>query len=130
MNKNPFLLQGNVSVHPANISYRPRDETSLLVSSPRSFCIYLCSYCIETLFLSLHVSRLLLMEKHHDRVLVHSGSLWDAEQIRKYNGAGAHHDPSEVQGGSSVRVRLQFTGLSCKETNPMHCVDADQRDVF
>lgn len=75
-------------------------------------------------------SRLLLVEEHYERVLVHPVALWHAHQVRERAGGAAHHDTSEPQGGTGVRVCLQFTGLSRAEANPMHCVNADQRAVF
>lgn len=76
------------------------------------------------------VYRLLLMEEHDDRVLVHPVTVRNDQQIWERTGAPANNDPSEPQGGSRVRVYLKLSRLSCKETNPMHCLYADQRGVF
>lgn len=82
------------------------------------------------LFCHSPVDRLLLMEKHYERILVHPVTVWHDQQILEGSGAPAHHDTSEPQGGSRVRVCLQLARLQCEETDPVHCVYADQRDVF
>lgn len=82
------------------------------------------------LFCHSPVDRLLLMEKHYERILVHPVAVWHDQQTLEGSGAPAHHDTSEPQGGSRVWVCLQLTRLQCKETDPVHCVYADQRDVF
>lgn len=96
------------------------------------FICLLFPFCLLYLFLfhNLSVYRLLLMEEYYDRILVHAVTVWYDQQVWKRSGAPAHHDTSEPQGGSRVWVYLPLTRLSCEETNPMHCVNADQRDVF
>lgn len=70
------------------------------------------------------------MEEYDDGILVYPVTVWNDQQIWERTGAPANHDPSEPQGGSRVWVYLQLSRLSCKETNPMHCVYVDQRDAF
>lgn len=100
----------------------------------RYFCINIISFLNivlkHCLFYHSSVYRLLLMEEYDDRVLVHPLVVRNDEQIWERTGAPANHDPGEPQGGSRVWVYLALSRLSCKETNPMHCVYADQRDVF
>lgn len=92
---------------------------------------YFLLYCIDkpSTLLSF-IQRLLLMEKYTDRLLVHPVPVRHDQQIWERIGAHAHHDTSEPQGGSRVWICLQHPSFPCKETNPMHCVYADQRDVF
>lgn len=115
---------------PLRFLYSPR----LIRKHRLLFCTNIVSFLfiilIHPLFYPPSVSRLLLMEEHYDWVLVHPVTLWHDKQIWKRIGAPAYYDKSEPQGGSRVWVHLKFTRLSCKETNPMHCVNADQRDVF
>ena len=84
-------------------------------------------YSSMTFTLSL---RLLLLEEHNDWFLVHAVAVWSHQQIWERAGASAHLDACEPQGGSRLRVCLHAAWLWCKEANPLHRVNADQRDVF
>lgn len=112
-----------------------------LLHSTRSTCrnkVTLWALCFPlkknllTLSLLCHSSvyRLLLMEKYYERILVHPVTVWHDQQIRDGTGAPAHHDPCQPQGGSRVWVCVKRAQLPRKETDPVYCVNAHQRDVF
>lgn len=112
----------------------PQPQVNTHTHKHRCFWILIVPFVyivlIHSSFYHSSAYRLLLMEEYYDRVLVHAVTVWYDQQIWKRIGAPSHHDTSEPQGGSGVWVCLQFTRLWRKETNPMHCVNADQRDVF
>ena len=80
--------------------------------------------------LSCYSHRLLFLEEHHDRLLVHAVPLWDVHQIRQRAGSPADHDPRQPQGGTGLWVCLQHARLWCQKADPLHCVHANQRHVL
>ena len=74
--------------------------------------------------------RLLLMEKHSDWLLVYPISVWDDWQVQQRAGGPTHPDPGQPQGGDRVWVCVKLSRLRCQEADPLHCINADQRDVL
>lgn len=79
---------------------------------------------------SLNYHRLLLMEEHSDRLVVHAVIVWHDQQVWKRAGGPSYHDTGQSQGGSRVRVCIKLYRLWCKETDSLCCINADQRNVL
>lgn len=74
--------------------------------------------------------RLLCLEKHSRRLVVHFCPVWSVDPIWPRAGDPAAHDTCEPQGGLGVPVILNHSWFPRDETNPMHRVHADQRAVL
>ena len=47
-------------------------------------------------------TRLLLLEEHYQRLLVHAGAVRDAEEAQQPTGADADYDAGQQQGGAGL----------------------------
>lgn len=74
--------------------------------------------------------RLLLLEEHRLRLLVHPVLEWDDRLLRPRAGDNADHDARQPQGGHRLRVLLQPSRLWPQKADTVHRLHADQRDVL